>query len=439
MDYSSTTTNCFLPVVAVFESDTSVFVFEERFSYTIQDALNYSPAIIGKSHSNLNFLFYQILNILLALERKHAYINTNLSLKHFKLLNGALWTSLSIFDGVVASQANDSVSNDKPVVQIYNGIETNLNDEAIVLTEKLSYYSSEWVNGSISNFDYLMILNKLAGKKFGQVLNHPVFPWVTDFTCNNGGYRDLKKTKFRLNKGDSQLDATYSTGIGGMAHGYGISLNPIQHHVSDVLSDITYYMYHARKTSKEVLCEHVRSRWVPDEYPSTIRRMYDWTPDECIPEFFYNPNIFRSIHNDLVDLGLPEWIRTPEEFVKYHYKMLESSKVSDNLHHWIDLVFGYKLEGKAAKHAKNVHLGLVDEHKDLKNYGVVQLFKEHHPKRKSINKETTSMVVDVVDGPDGELFFLMRYYSHQLHQHHYRPEDFKIEYWAIQEVQLNFL
>ena len=407
-DYSSTTTasNYFLPIIAVIESDTSVFVFEEHVSYTIQDALNYSPAILGKSHTNLTFLFYQILNILLALERKYAHINTDLTLQHFKLSHGTLWAGLSLFDGVIATQVNDSIVSNEPAVQIYNGFETDLSDEAIVLTEKLSYYSSEWVNGNISNFDYLMILNKLAGKKFGQALNHPVFPWITDFTCKNGGYRDLKKTKFRLNKGDSQLDATYSTGIGGMAHGFGISMNPIQHHVSDVLSDITYYMYHARETSKEVLCQHVRSRWVPDEYPSTIRRMYNWTPDECIPEFFYNPDIFRSIHDDLADLGLPEWIATPEEFVEYHHEVLESSKVSDNLHHWIDLVFGYKLEGRAAKHAKNVHLALVDEHKDLKNYGVVQLFNKHHPKRKSINRETTPMVVDVVDGTDCKILFV---------------------------------
>lgn len=93
---------------------------------------------------------------------------------------------------------------------------------------------------------------------------------------------------------------------------------------------------------------------------------------------------------------------TPEEFVKYHHMMLESSTVSNALHFWIDLVFGYKLEGKAAKHAKNVHLALVDDHKDLKSYGVVQLFNKHHPKRRmpAIDPAKASMDVnaDVLEG-----------------------------------------
>ncbi|XP_066910690.1 WD repeat-containing protein 81-like [Clytia hemisphaerica] len=398
--YQSTTTNSFFaPIEAIIESKEFVFVFEEYSPYDLKDALYYSPAIIGKSHINLNFLLYQILNTLMCLQRQQVYINTLLAPENLTLYHGTLWVGISVFDGVSATQILDQEPDSQPLIKIYDGLNTNLDDKNIILTEKLSVYTSEWVNCRISNFDYLMILNKLAGKKFGQALSHPVFPWVTDFSCNHGGYRDLKKTKFRLNKGDSQLDATFSTGVGNSAYGFGMMLNPIQHHVSDVLSDITYFMYHARKTSKDILCRHVRSRWVPDEYPANVRRMYQWTPDECIPEFFYDPSIFKSIHDDLADLGLPEWINSPEEFVKYHYTMLESPKVSSSLHHWIDLVFGYKLEGRAAKHAKNVHLALVDEHKDLKNYGIVQLFNKHHPKRKSFTEDLITPV-DVVDGPE---------------------------------------
>ena len=69
-----------------------------------------------------------------------------------------------------------------------------------------------WVSGKMSNFDYLMVLNRMAGRKGGsdgRPGHYPVLPWVKDFTSEGGGWRDLTKSKFRLNKGDTQLDLTY--------------------------------------------------------------------------------------------------------------------------------------------------------------------------------------------------------------------------------------
>lgn len=71
--------------------------------------------------------------------------------------------------------------------------------------------------------------------------------------------------------------------------------------------------------------------------------MYQWTPDECIPEFYSDSSIFESIHEDLSDLEYPAWCSSVDSFIEWHRKMLESDTVSSNLHNWIDLVFGYKV------------------------------------------------------------------------------------------------
>jgi len=161
-----------------------------------------------------------------------------------------------------------------------------------------------------------------------------------DFSSPDGGFRDLTKTKYRLNKGDEQLQLTYD-----MAQTDSVSNDPTQtpFHLSDFLSDITYYVYKARRTDKSVLCRLVRHRWVPAHYPSSLERLYHWTPDECIPEFYTDPEIFKSIHDDLPDLELPSWCTSAADFIKIHRQVLESRVVSEQLHHWIDLTFGCKV------------------------------------------------------------------------------------------------
>uniref|UniRef100_A0A1I7WFL4 BEACH domain-containing protein n=1 Tax=Heterorhabditis bacteriophora TaxID=37862 RepID=A0A1I7WFL4_HETBA len=227
----------------------------------------------------------------------------------------------------------------------------------------------EWVCHKISNFDYLMKLNERAGRIRGEVHNHPIFPWVCDFTTKDSGWRPLDRTKFRLAKGDDQLREMYS--------------RQLLHHVPELLSDIGFMVYRARVESKENLCKHVRRKWVPREYPVSIARMYEWTPEECIPELYEDPKLLVSCHSDMPDMEYPSFVSSPEEFIEWHRSMLESEEVSSNLHKWIDLAFGYLLSGEDAVQSLNVHMCFVyGKKRNLRTQGMVQLFDRPHPQRK---------------------------------------------------------
>ena len=55
------------------------------------------------------------------------------------------------------------------------------------------------------------------------------------------------------------------------------------------------------------------------------------------------------------DVELPPWAKgCPRFFIQQHRAALESDHVSRNLHHWIDLIFGYKQNGEAAVKNCNV-------------------------------------------------------------------------------------
>ena len=86
---------------------------------------------------------------------------------------------------------------------------------------------------------------------------------------------------------------------------------------------------------------------------------------ELIPELFYLPELFLNQDSlnfgqrqggELVDhVKLPPWAQQDARlFVKVHRQALESFWVQKNLHHWIDLIFGYQQKGAAAVEAINV-------------------------------------------------------------------------------------
>lgn len=343
------------PVLAAIETKTQIIlIFDAFIEHSLFDCITYSPSILDKSHNKPLFMIYQLLHLMKSLHEKglmlgeitlhDIFITENLWLQIIPKIDSNL-IKLSEIDsclGVVTSNKtspsrgvvepllnpNDFYTKYLSISKSFTGIKYSVKD-----------YCEMWCHGQISNFDYLTLLNELAGRRIGCPGYHHIMPWVTDFTSRNGmNWRDLTKSKYRLNKGDAQLDLMFSS-----QHNHGDITNNIPHHVSDVLSEITYYVYMARRTPKSVLCRHVRPIWVPAEYPASIQRLQEWTPDECIPEFYNDPLVFKSIHEDLPNLEVPQWAGCPENFITKHREALESQYISERLHAWIDLTFGYVL------------------------------------------------------------------------------------------------
>ncbi len=86
---------------------------------------------------------------------------------------------------------------------------------------------------------------------------------------------------------------------------------------------------------------------------------------ELIPEFFCFPEMFENFEGlnfglrqsgePVYDVILPPWANHSSRlFVLIHRQALECELVRQNLHKWIDLVFGYKQMGQEAIDAINV-------------------------------------------------------------------------------------
>lgn len=71
---------------------------------------------------------------------------------------------------------------------------------------KATGMTMKWINREISNFDYLMVLNTIAGRSYNDLSQYPIFPWIlSDYKSptldltNDGIYRDLSKPVGVLN------------------------------------------------------------------------------------------------------------------------------------------------------------------------------------------------------------------------------------------------
>ncbi|ETO15266.1 hypothetical protein RFI_22097 [Reticulomyxa filosa] len=252
----------------------------------------------------------------------------------------------------------------------------------------------KWCRREISNFDYLMRLNILAGRTFNDLTQYPTTSPVSfyfkhhaiDLTkivffflikkkgqinlTDTSIYRDLTKPVGALNpdrlqkfieRYESMVEATDAND----------PKNPNNFMYGSHYSSIGIVLYYLIRMEPFTTCNKIMQGGKFD-HPD---RLFDSIADcfegcyynssdvkELIPEFYYLPEFL--INRNKLDFGkkqngeaisdvkLPLWANgSTRTFVEFGLKThsflvmrqaLESEYVSENLHHWIDLIFGYK-------------------------------------------------------------------------------------------------
>ncbi|XP_035827819.1 neurobeachin [Aplysia californica] len=286
---------------------------------------------------------------------------------------------------------------------------------------KLSNMTHKWQKREISNFDYIMYLNTIAGRTYNDLNQYPVFPWVLvnyeseqlDLSSANS-YRDLSKPIGALNE---TRKAYFEERYNSWEHD---QIPPFHYgtHYSTSAFTLNWLIRVEPFTSMFLNLQSGKFDHPNRIFASVAQAWKNCQRDtsdvkELIPEFYCLPEMF--MNNNKYNLGkqedgtvvgnveLPPWAKTPEEFVRINKMALESEFVSCQIHHWIDLIFGYKQRGPEAVRATNVFYYLTYEgtvnldtmtnpvmkeaiENQIRSFGQTptQLLTEPHPPRSSV-------------------------------------------------------
>ncbi|KAF2078283.1 hypothetical protein CYY_000375 [Polysphondylium violaceum] len=269
--------------------------------------------------------------------------------------------------------------------RVYNLLVQHLCPNIVNVHEQKNYLL-KWQNGIISNYDYLIYLNNLAGRTYNDLTQYPVFPWIIqDYTSSEldltkpETYRDLSKPIGALNP--ARL-ATFQQRYHHIPDGepkflYGTHYSAPAYVLYYLVRQAPEYMLRLQNGSFDQPSRMFHS--IQETWNSVMNNSGD--VKELIPEFYKPVDAFSANycgeflvnteqldlgvrdHNEIInDVVLPPWANnSPKEFVTTLQKALESDYVSSNLHHWIDLIFGHKQKGTEAVKANNLFYHLTYE------------------------------------------------------------------------------
>uniref|UniRef100_A0A8C1M1A2 Neutral sphingomyelinase (N-SMase) activation associated factor n=1 Tax=Cyprinus carpio TaxID=7962 RepID=A0A8C1M1A2_CYPCA len=250
--------------------------------------------------------------------------------------------------------------------ELYYYIATFLENHIVECTAES--YMLQWQRGHISNYQYLLHLNNLADRSVNDLSQYPVFPWViSDYSStqldllNPASFRDLSKPIGALNT--ERLER--------LLERYRDMPEPHFMYGSHYSSPGYVLFYLVRVAPEHMLClQNGRFDQADRMFNSvgeTWKNCLEGGTDfkELIPEFYGSDSSFlknllglnlgrRQGGGRVENVELPPWASDPDDFLEKMRLALECQYVSEHLHEWIDLIFGFKQRGSEAVAAHNV-------------------------------------------------------------------------------------
>lgn len=246
--------------------------------------------------------------------------------------------------------------------------------------EKLEKITQRWIENKLTNYEYLIELNKISGRSYNDLMQYPVFPWIlADYTSDvldltaAESFRKLEKT---ISTQNEEKEKEYVTDFNYLMQ----QMNDMQtilkpYHYSSHYSNsgtILHFLVRMPPFTNMFLLYQDHNFDIPDRTFHSLATSYRLTSlesktdvKELTPEFFYLSDFLvnnegfnygiRQSGEQVNDVILPPWSEMSARlFTFIHRQALESDFVRKQLHQWIDLIFGFKQKGKAAIEAVNV-------------------------------------------------------------------------------------
>ena len=407
-------------VVGKFINDDEEIIMKKKAIRIIPECIQHGVVVISKNHMNYYLTYVPVINnfkrkcMKIQLSKIEAVIPYRYIYK-MKAIHIKLYQSQR--SKLFSFQTEDDYKDIEQLIITHSpNIDKNYTN--------VHLHTDLWAKGLITNYDYLIYLNTLASRSFNDLSQYPIFPWIItnyddndDFDiCEEKNYRDLSKPIGALNRDKlAKFTEKYLNDKTNYSTNEPPYLYPI-HYSSPLI--VMFYLN--RKLPRFQL--QLQNGIFECRMLESIHAFWDYLYSdgndvmELIPEFYsgdgdfllniYNLSYGRprhsSIKRTMSDVQLPQWAKTPRDFIRINRNALESDYVSNTLNNWIDLIFGYKQRGEMAEMHENLYRPSTyedynyDTFSDSKKHAEIvnicmngqtprQLFLCPHPKKKSVD------------------------------------------------------